>query len=143
MHALYGLVVVALGLGVVLLVGWIIHTLCALAGRGVVRALAEVTVWLLLATLVVYGIGVFSKFPKDWSDPCTDRGDVAVVRVEDDALPLRSVCVWEDGRSVDQVPDYVNPLVFTLLGFTGASAVLLGGAVVRDGTGHGPRRRFT
>jgi hypothetical protein len=132
MHALYGLVVIALGLGVALLVGWGVHAASALFGRGVVRALAEAVVLLALATLVAYGIGVLSKFPKDWSDPCPDRDGVALVRVDDDALPLARVCVWEDGWSVDQVPGYTNPLVFTLLGLTGASALLLVGAIVRD-----------
>jgi hypothetical protein len=122
-------VVLVLG-AVLLLVSCTVHLLVGRFATGTVRAAAEVTVVAILALLVAYAVGLVATFPADWSDPCGEREGTALVRSDIDLFPLRHVCVWEDGERIDEVPDFVNPLVVALAGvsvagffvFVGASA---------------------
>lgn len=111
--------------------GWGVHALCGRLARGPARVGLEVTLLAAPIAGLVWLYGVAATFAGDWSDPCGDR-DVGLLRKQDDFFPPSSVCTWQDGLRVQQVPSWIAPvlyasLVAAILGaLVAASAALVG-----------------
>jgi hypothetical protein len=47
------------------------------------------------------------------------------VRLDDGLIPPQAVCHWEDGRTLDNVPSYVNPGLAVLVAMLAATSVIV------------------
>jgi hypothetical protein len=95
-------------------------------GRWLVWTAGVVGIPTLAGVPVVYALGWLSTFTWLESEhPCGTRGEHRLVQFERNRMPLRRVCVWDDGVSLDLVPAYVNPLFFLLFGIGTACLLLI------------------
>ncbi|GAB3557959.1 cytochrome bd-type quinol oxidase subunit 2 [Actinopolyspora lacussalsi] len=50
--------------------------------------------------------------------------EVRLLRYDPKTFPPEANCVWDDGTTVDMVPGYITPTLYTLLSLTAACAVV-------------------
>jgi hypothetical protein len=115
---------------------WGVHALSGRLAHGLARAGLEATLFAVPIAGLVWLYGVAAVSGSDWSDPCGER-DVGLHRKEDDLFPPSSVCTWEDGLRVQQVPSWVAPVLYASLAVAVLGAVVAVAAVVAS------RRRRT